>query len=401
MKILMINVVCGIRSTGKICAEMAEKLSAEGHEVKIAYGREMVPEKYQKYAVKIGDSWDQKLHGIRTRVMDEHGFGSKRATKKFLEWAEDYNPDLVWLHNIHGYYVNVEMLFGWIKKRTRMQVKWTLHDCWAFTGHCSHFTVAQCEQWKTQCRKCVEKKRYPASLVKDNCKNNFKRKKQAFTGVKNMTLITPSRWLADLVKQSFLAEYPVEVCRNKIDTNIFKPTYGEFRKKYNLEDKKIVLGVASAWDKRKGLEDFAKLVNSLNDSYAVVLVGLTKDQIAQMPRMVEEAGAAVKVQETEGGNEATVVRTTKGVAVPWGAWNLLKEIGPVPEDIGGKAELICISRTNNSNELAEIYTAADYFVNPTYEDTYPTVNLEAIACGTRVITYLTGGSPETLADIVT
>ncbi len=343
MRVLLINSVCGIRSTGRICTDIAEKLAAEGNEVKIAYGRETVPEKYQKYAVKIGNNFDQKLHGLRTRILDEHGFGSKNATKKFLKWADKFSPDLLWLHNIHGYYINVEMLFDWIKSRPNMQVKWTLHDCWAFTGHCSHFTIVKCEQWRSCCSYCVQKNSYPASLFKSNCKDNFRRKKKAFIGVNNMTLITPSKWLSNLVKESFLKEYSVEINYNTIDKSIFKPTPSDFRERYNLQGKKIILGVASTWDERKGLNDFIKLSQMLDDSYAIILVGLNKKQISALPKSI-----------------------------------------------------IGIERTNSTNELAEIYTAADIFFNPTYEDNYPTVNLEAEACGTRVITYNTGGAPETI-----
>ncbi len=343
MRVLLINSVCGIRSTGRICADIAQALESEGHEVKIAYGRENVPEKYQKYAIRIGNDIDYKLHGFRTRILDEHGFGSVNATKEFIKWAEEYNPDMLWLHNIHGYYINIEILFDWIKSRPDMQVKWTLHDCWSFTGHCSHFTMAKCEQWKTHCSHCSQKARYPSSILKDNCKINFDRKKKAFTGVKNMTLITPSQWLADLVKQSFLSEYPVEVHYNTIDTTVFKPTPSDFREKYGLQNKRIILGVASVWDERKGLDDFIKLSEMLDDRYSIVLVGLSETQIKQMPE-----------------------------------------------------NIIAITRTNSTKELAEIYSAADVFFNPTYEDNYPTVNLEAEACGTPVVTYRTGGAPETI-----
>lgn len=343
MKVLMINSVCGIRSTGRICTDLALELKAQGNEVRIAYGRESVPEQYNKYAVRIGNEWDVRLHGVRSRLLDEHGLGSKSATKRFLKWAEQYDPELLWLHNIHGYYINYELLFDWIKGRPEMQVKWTLHDCWAFTGHCSHFTVAKCEQWKTGCSCCVQKKRYPASLLVDNCRKNYLRKRIAFTGVKNMTLITPSKWLADLVKQSFLKDYPVEVRHNTIDTAVFKPTPSDFRERYGLTDKKIILGVASVWDDRKGLDDFIQLADMLNDNYKIVLIGLSDKQIKALPE-----------------------------------------------------KILGLPRTNSAQELAEVYTAADVFVNPTHEDNYPTTNLEAQACNTPVITYQTGGSPESV-----
>ncbi len=334
MKVLFINSVCGIRSTGRICAELADKLSCEGHEVKIAYGRESVPEKYQKYAVKIGGTLDQRLHGLRTRVLDEHGFGSKSATKRFLKWAEEYSPDLLWLHNIHGYYINIEMLFDWIKKHPDMKVKWTLHDCWAFTGHCAYFTLAKCDKWKKGCDVCPQKRNYPASIIKDNSKESFERKKRAFTGVKDMTLITPSRWLAELVGQSFLSEYATEVHYNTIDTAVFKPTPSNFRERFGLKDKKIVLGVASVWDERKGLYDFVKLSELLDEEFAIVLVGLSEKQIKEMPKSI-----------------------------------------------------LALGRTNSTKELAEIYTAADVFVNPSREETFGMTTIEAKACGTEAIVY--------------
>lgn len=344
MKVLLINAVCGTGSTGKICAEIAQKYEREGHEVKIAYGRDgFVPEQFRKYAVRIGTDLDVRLHGVYTRLTDRHGFGSVQATQKFLRWAEAYDPDVLWLHNVHGYYINIELLFKWIKTRPDMQVKWTLHDCWTFTGHCSHFTFVGCDKWQTGCYDCPQKTEYPASLVCDASRWNYEKKKELFTGIKNMTVITPSKWLAELVKKSFLGEYPVEVVYNTINTDVFKPTESDFRKKYGLENKKIVLGVASTWGPRKGLDDFAKLADMLDDRFRIVLAGVTPEQAKALPE-----------------------------------------------------KILSIYRTNNQQELAEIYTASDVFVNLTYEDNYPTVNLEAQACGTPVLTYRTGGSVESV-----
>ena len=344
MKVLFINSVCGIGSTGRICTDLAQEYEAQGHEVKIAYGRDgNVPEKFIKYAVRIGTDLDVKVHGIKSQLLDKHGLGSIRATEVFLKWAEEYKPDMLWLHNIHGYYINYELLFSWIKKHPEMEVKWTLHDCWAFTGHCSYFTLAKCDKWKAHCEKCPQPKKYPARLLFDNSKQNYDRKRDAFCGVNKMTLITPSKWLSELVKESFLREYPVEVLYNTIDTEVFKPVSSKFREKNGLKDKKIVLGVASPWDERKGLEDFIWLANHLDDNYRIVLVGLTPEQISSLP-----------------------------------------------------TNIIGIQRTNNVQELVELYSAADVFVNPTHEDNYPTTNLEARACGTPVITYNVGGSPESV-----
>lgn len=342
MKVLMINSVCGIRSTGRICADIAETLEAQGHTCKIAYGRESVPQKYEKYAVRIGIDTGVKIHGALSRVFDTSGFHSRRATKKFIKWVKQYDPDVIHLHNIHGYYLHIGELFKYLKTCGK-KILWTLHDCWAFTGHCSYFDFARCEKWKTGCYKCSQKKRYPASLLRDRSKKNYSLKKKWFTGIDNLTLITPSQWLADIVKQSFLGEYTVEVVRNGIDLNVFKPTESDFRVRYGLEDKKILLGVASVWEERKGLADFLKLAEMVDENYAIVLVGLSEKQMQDLPKNV-----------------------------------------------------IGITRTNSTKELAQIYTTADVFLNLTYEDNYPTVNLEAQACGTPVITYRTGGSVESV-----
>lgn len=341
MKILMINVVCGIRSTGRICTDLAKELEAQGHEVKIAYGRETVPEQYQKYAVRIGTDLGIKINALKARIFDNEGLNAIYATKKFLKWAAEYNPDMVWLHNIHGYYINYELLFKWIKARPQMQVKWTLHDCWSFTGHCAYFTMAKCEQWKTECKNCPQKRSYPASNLLSRAIENQKKKKSAFSGVPNMRLITPSQWLADLTRESYLSEYPVEVRHNEIDRTIFKPVQSDFKEKHGIT-RKMVLGVAAVWDARKGLEDFLRLAE-LRKDLTIVLVGLSEEQQKTLPNNV-----------------------------------------------------IAVRKTNSPYELAEIYSAAEVFFNPTYEDNYPTVNLEAEACGTSVITYDVGGAAETI-----
>lgn len=344
MRVFMINSVCGIRSTGRICTDIAEILEANGHECKIAYGREEVPQKYQKYAVRIGNAKSVKWDALKTRLLDNAGFNSKRATKKLIQQIQEYNPDVIHLHNLHGYYVNVEVLFRYLKTCGK-KIVWTLHDGWAFTGHCACFDFAGCEQWKNGCEKCPQKKEYPKSILLDKSKRNYAKKKELFTGIPNFTIVMPSQWLANLVKQSFLKEYEVKVIRNGIDTKVFKPTDSGVRQIYGLQDKKILLGVASAWVERKGLSDFIELSQSLDEGYQVVLIGVTEAQKKTLPK-----------------------------------------------------EILAITRTNNVQELAGWYTAADVFLNPTYEDNYPTVNLEAQACGAPVITYATGGSVENVPE---
>lgn len=339
MKVLQINTVCGVGSVGRIVRQIHEALQKKGHESYIAYGRKPLG---CDGAIRIGGDLDVYFHVFLTRVFDLHGFGSKKATKKFLKIVEEINPDIIHLHNIHGYYLNIEVLFDFLKSFDK-PVVWTLHDCWAFTGHCSYFTYAKCERWKTGCYSCPEKKSYPRSVIFDNSKSNYARKKKAFIGVKNMTLVTPSQWLAGLVKESFLGDYPVQVIPNGIDTEVFKPTPSDFKKRYGLDGKFLILGVANVWEKRKGFDYFLDLSKYLSDDEIIVLVGLSDERIKNLPN-----------------------------------------------------NIIGIKRTNSAKELAEIYTAADVFFNPTLEDNYPTVNLEAQACGTYVITFDSGGAKETI-----
>jgi len=340
MKVLQINSVCGIGSTGRIATDLYRVLEEQGHECVIAYGRGTAPEGIK--TIKIGTDLDNYIHVAKTRIFDKHGFGSTRATKEFIKKIEEYNPDVIHLHNIHGYYVDIEILFEYLKKANK-KVVWTLHDCWAFTGHCAYFDYIGCSKWKDECKECPQKKEYPNSLLIDNSIWNFHKKKEIFRGVKDLTIITPSNWLASLVKESFLSEYKVSVINNGIDLNIFKPVESDFREKYALKDKFIVLGVASVWDRRKGLNYFIELSQKLDDRYKVIVVGVTEKQKQNLPK-----------------------------------------------------NMIGIPKTNNVNELVEIYSSADVFVNPTLEDNFPTTNLEALACGTPVITFNTGGSIESI-----
>ena len=336
MKVLMINSVCGTGSTGRICVDLAKQFEDDGSIVKIAYGREgFVPDEFKKYAIRIGNTLSVKLHALKTRITDKHGLGSKITTKQFLKWANEFDPDILWLHNIHGYYINYELLFKWIKSRPSMEVRWTLHDCWAFTGHCAYFTIANCSKWKTECNYCPQKSEYPKSLFFDNSKQNYHRKAKAFSGVKNLKLIAPSNWLANLVKQSFLKDYSIEVQYNKVNTRIFRPTPSDFRTKNNLQNKFVILGVANGWGKRKGFDDFIELSHMLDNRYAIVLVGVNDKQIKDLP-----------------------------------------------------SNIVGIKKTNNSQQLAEIYTAADIFVNPSKEETFGMTTLEAQACGTYTIVYV-------------
>lgn len=331
-------------STGTIMRNLHRSLMDEGVDSYIFWGRRhgTIGDRERCCATKAG----VYLHGALSRLTDRAGFYSKRDTAKLLRRLDEIDPDVVHLHNVHGYWVNVEMLFGWLAKH-RCQVRWTLHDCWAFTGHCPHFQYVGCDRWLTGCCDCPQRKGYPSSFFLDSSKRNWEDKRRAFTSVppERMTLITPSHWLAGLVGQSFLRAYPIEVRRNTVDRSVFKPTPSDFRERYGIGDRFMILGVASPWTERKGLGDFVRLVAELDsDRYAIALVGLTKKQIKRLP-----------------------------------------------------SAIAALERTSSPQELANIYTAANVLFNPTREDNFPTVNLEAEACGTPVATYDTGGCAETIS----
>lgn len=334
-------------STGGIMMKEHRELLAAGGESYAFWGRGRAGEGDRE--MRFATDAEVRRDALQTRLDGRAGFHSKVATRRLLERLDEIKPDVVHLHNLHGYYVNVEMLFEWLAAR-ECKVEWTLHDCWAFTGHCAYFTYAKCAQWKSHCayseERCPQLGAYPKTYSKTSCAWNFDQKRRLFNLVPagRMKLITPSQWLSDLVAESFLSEYPVEVRRNTVDTSVFKPTPSDFRERYGIGDRFMVLGVASPWTKRKGLTDFVRLAKELDsEKYAIVLVGLSEKQVKEMP-----------------------------------------------------AVIVGLARTDSREELAGIYSAADVFFNPTVEDNYPTVNLEAEACGTPVVTYDAGGCAETV-----
>ena len=334
MKILMINSVCGTGSTGRICTDLYAELKKEGHQCKVAYGRNQAMHIDEADAIKIGTDFDTKCHGVISRITDKHGFYSKKATQAFITQIEEYDPDIIHLHNIHGYYMNVEVLFNYLKD-SHKKVIWTLHDCWSFTGHGAYIQTAG-EEVSEDYYYCGSKKKYPASYLMNNAKNNFARKKELFTSLDELDIITPSKWLADLVRQSYLKDYHIQVINNGIDSAKFNNEVTVTKAKYNFGDKKIVLGVAAVWETHKGIEDFLELAQLLPEDYQIVLVGKMGKQ--SLPTNITH-----------------------------------------------------ISHTDSVEELAELYSLAEVFVNPTHLDNYPTVNLEALACGTPVLAYQTGG----------
>lgn len=307
----------------------------------VVWGRGRSAENDHEYYMN--DKLGVNLHALYTRMTDRTGFASIVATKKLVMWLRAIHPDIIHLHCVHGYYINLPILFEYIRE-SNIKVVWTQHDCWAFTGHCAYFDMVGCEKWKTGCYDCEQTRTYPAAYV-DASKKNWSDKRNMFCGL-NIQLVTPCTWLSRLAKESFLGGYPIKVIYNGIDTSIFRRTERKFRTKHGIENKFIVLGVASEWSERKGLKDIIRLHKELkHDEYQIVIVGLTKEQLEDIPDGI-----------------------------------------------------IGMERTSNVQELVDLYSSADLFFNPTYEDNFPTTNIEAIACGTPVLTYKTGGSPEAVGN---
>jgi glycosyltransferase involved in cell wall biosynthesis len=340
MKLLQINVASNSGSHGRIAEEIGSSAIKAGHKSYIAAA--YANRTSHSEVIKIGSRVDRNLHGLKTRLLDKHGFGSAVSTRNLVTKIKRIDPDLIHLHNIHGYYLSIDVLFNFLKEINK-PVIWTFHDCWPFTGHCAHFQDVNCEKWKTQCHHCPLTGGYPASWIFDNSYSNYFNKRRLFTGLKNLTIVSPSHWLKYQLKESFLSDYEITVINNGIDLDNFKMKNSEgVNQKFNLT-KRYILGVANVWTRKKGLNDFLKLRALLDSEIKIALVGLTKNQIRSLP-----------------------------------------------DGITG------ITRTENTEELAALYSGAEAFVNPTYVDNFPSVNIEALACGTPVITYKTGGSPEAI-----
>ena len=334
-------------STGSIMFGIAEQLERSGGEcicfspVTVTNRNKEPDHRYEK----IGTFNSRRLNVLLGRITGSDGCFSLFVTLKLIKKIKRFSPDIMHLHNIHGGYVNIPLLFRFAEKHN-VRVVWTLHDCWAFTGHCPHYDMIGCGRWKTGCSHCPQKREYPQGRF-DTSRIMYALKKKWFCGIDDMTLVTPSKWLAAQVGESFLASYPVRVIPNGIDLSVFHPTDSGFRSKYGIPaEKKIILGVAFAWNDRKGLDVIIEMARRLPEKeYQIVLVGTDEKTEKLLPESV-----------------------------------------------------IAVRRTQDPSELAGIYTAADVFANPTREDTFPPVNMEALACGTPVVTFETGGSPETVTS---
>ena len=344
MRIVEINMM-HIGSTGKIMFGIADMAKERGYEVftfspyYYRKNQKMDTETIKNHTF-FGSLFETKLHILLAEMTGMHGIWSYFGTRQLIKKIKKLKPDILHLHNLHNFTINIPKLFSYIKKN-QIKTVWTLHDCWSMTGKCPHFENIKCQKWKTGCYQCPSIHEYPKAYV-DQVRLMWKLKRKWFSGIEHMVIVTPSEWLAGVVKQSYLSNYQTKVIHNGIDLNIFKPTQSDIRIRYGIEhDRYIILGVSFDWDIKKGVDVFIHLSNRLSRRYQIILVGTNTELDEKLPNSI-----------------------------------------------------VSIHRTHNQKELAELYSAADVFVNPTREDTFPTVNIEALACGTPVITFRTGGSSE-------
>lgn len=332
-------------STGNIMLNIAKKTRERGHEAyTISKKTKMSLDQKRQDPLHtyIGTRTEHTIHRYFSWITDLQDYGSVISTYELIRKIEKIKPDIIHLHDIVGWYVNIGILFKFLKKYNK-PVVWTFHDCWAFTGRCIYFDTANCDRWKTGCGNCPQINYMPKSWYFDLSAHNWHRKNRLFNSIENMTIVCPSTWLKELTGKSFLSRHKCLTINNGINLKTFKPTTGNTYNKLKSLKKKIILGVASTWSTRKGLNNFITLANSIPDDHHIVLVGISAEEI-------------------------------------------------------GNSKIIAYKRTTNQQELAEIYTAADVFANPTMEENFPTVNLEALACGTPIVTYRTGGSPESVDE---
>lgn len=342
MKIMFINSVVDFGSTGRIVRALANEFKKNGHQVKIAYGRNEM--KGAPDAVFIGNRWSTYFHVGMTRLFGNAGLHSKKSSERLIQEIKVFQPDLIHIHNLHGYYLHVPYLMEFLKTYPAKYV-WTLHDAWSISGGTANFNYLGCEKWEDGCVITKDPRDYPAAYVFPNQERNFAWKKKYFSDIPNLSLVSPSHWLKNLCNESFLRQYEHEVIPNGIDLNRFR-IKKDFENKFpHLQDKFIILGVASYWGKSKGLDHFIELAQKLDNDARIILIGLDEKN--------------------------------------------KRKLDP---------KIIAIPRTNDLEELVDYYNLADVFMNPTLDDNFPTTNLEALACGTPVITFNTGGSPEAIDE---
>lgn len=333
-KVLYINSVYKFGSTGKLVANLA---SYQKYDSFVCYGRNKKNEVIAN-SFLFSNFFNNSIAAISTILFDNNLNQCTGSTKKLIRKIEEYNPDIIHLHNLHGYYVNIELLFNFLKEYKK-PVVWTLHDCWAFTGYCPHYSVPPCEQFKEGCHKCPRKLSYPFSLFKQNLVRDYQKKKELFTSLDNLTIVTPSEWLKNEVMKSFLKDVNIEVINN----GIVLPNELIETNTANKNGLSIIT-VANYWTEEKGIEELKKIIPLLNSNIKVTIVGELKKK----------------------------------------------------DSIFSKCNLV--NRTENYKELEELYFKNDIFINLSLCETFPTVNIEALAHGLPVVTYNTGGSPEMIDE---
>lgn len=343
MKVLMINSVSGYGSTGTICEDIAFVLEKEGHECFIAYGQATT--NYKK-SFKIGTILENHLHNLGSRIFGKQGYFTQSGTKKLLNHIDSINPDIIHLHNLHGNYLNLPLLFEYLIKLEK-PIVWTFHDCWAFTGKCAHYTDVACYKWQSHCDHCPQTKKYPPSLFLDKSKLMFFDKKKWFTSIKNLRVVTVSNWLENEVKKSFFKSYPIKTIYNWVDTEIFKSIDSkDVITEYGLNTNAFtVLLVSAHWNendvKWKDLLALSKLVS--NDVQLIV-------------------------------------------------------IGHIENKSKSPKNVFHINYINSKIKLAQLYSFSDVYVHLSTEDTFGKVIAEALSCGTPAIVYDSTACPEIIGE---
>jgi len=339
-KLLQISVDVNTGSVGHIAEQIGELAISSGWESYIAFGRDSQPS--MSRVIKIGNYLNIYYHVIQTRLFDNHFHSSTKATRELIKRIEAIKPDIIHIHQLHGYYINSEVLFEYLSK-INIPIVWTLHDCWPMTGHCTYFSNIDCNKWKLECHNCPKKKNYPSSIFLDRSQQNFHLKKALFTSINNLTIVAVSDWLKNIAKESFLVKNSIISIKNGVDINKFIPSKdtGFIKQKYHLTNKFVILGVGTAWHAAKGLFDYYKLREKLSNDYAIVLVGLSSENINKLP---------------------------KGI--------------------------IGILRTENIEELAQLYASADVVTSLSYQEAFGLTPVEGFACGTPAIVYNATATPE-------
>lgn len=346
MKVLMINTVCGQGSTGSICTDIANILENEGHECFIAYGQGTTT--YSK-SYKIGTVLENHLHNLKSRLFGKQGYYTKEGTLKFINFVNSYKPDIIHLHNLHGNYLNLEILFEFLQT-FKGKVFWTFHDCWPFTGKCAHYTSVGCNKWQSHCQKCPQIKEYPPSIFFDKSYEIFRDKKEKFLSVPNLKIITVSDWLKNQVEMSFFQNTRISRIYNWIDYQTFKiRNTDSICERFSLESEKFTfICISASWSKNTSkLQDLLTLANKLKDD---------KIQIIVVGKMMQ------------------------GVDLP--------------------TNIKLISYVDNKAILADLYNFADVYIHLSSEDTFGKVIAEALSCGTPAIVYDSTACPE-IIDVKT